>query len=108
MEADLHWRFHVDLTDLWRGGLSLRKLSVLIAHLPPESATLRALAKLPPSSDGWDVHAFLLSDLYFAFTGEVHPSRPQVQKQSRYAALRSKLEAQRARMARSTPPPEPN
>ncbi len=33
----------MDLLDLWRGGLSYRRLWVLIQHLPPESATRTAL-----------------------------------------------------------------
>lgn len=43
MEADLAFR-GVDLRDLWRpGGLSLRRLWVLIQALPPESLTWRTI-----------------------------------------------------------------
>ena len=102
MEYDLQ-RYHgVDLADYWRGGLSLRRLSVLIAGLPPESATARKYAEAP----GWDTHAFLLADLFQAFTGEIHPSRPQAKKPSRYADLRAALEAQKARLAKESPPPK--
>lgn len=53
---------------------------------------------------GWDVHAFLLADLFHAFTGTAHPSRPQPKKANRYAQLRAALEAQKRRT--STPPSE--
>ncbi|UIW13431.1 tail assembly chaperone [Arthrobacter phage Amyev] len=94
VEADLQHYYGVDLADYWRGELSPRRLSVLIEKLPPTSATARHYAK----TDGWDLHAFLLSDLFHAFTGEVHPSRPKPQGSSRYAELRARLEAQRARL----------
>lgn len=34
----------MDLRDLWRGGLTLRRVGVLAKALPPESATMSALA----------------------------------------------------------------
>lgn len=36
--------FGVDLVDLWRGRLTLRRLRTLIEHLPPDSATAYAVA----------------------------------------------------------------
>lgn len=97
MEADLQRFYGVDLADYWRGELSPRRLSVLIEQLPPTSATARHYAK----SDGWDLHAFLLADLFQAFTGELHPARPQPQgPSSRYAQLRERLEEQKARLNR--------
>lgn len=39
MEADLLRYYSIDLMDLWRGGLSFRRLWVLIKHLPSESWT---------------------------------------------------------------------
>lgn len=98
VEADLQRFYGVALADYWRGGLSIRRLSVLIHHLPPESACARQLSR---ASTGWDVHAFLLSDLYHAFTGNPHPARPKPEaasKSSRYATLRKALEAQRERV----------
>lgn len=96
MEADLLRFYGVDLSDYYRGGLSLRRLSVLIHSLPSDSATARAEGHVP---DGWDVHAFLLADIFHAWTGSAHPSRPQPSngKGSRYAELRRALEKQRAR-----------
>jgi hypothetical protein len=83
---------------LYRGDLSLRRLSVLLHHLPADSATVRARSGLPT---GWDLHAFLLADLFHAFTGEPHPSRPsqRASKSDRYRAARDRLEQQRARIA---------
>lgn len=58
VEADLAFR-GIDLRDLWRGDLTWRRLAVLVAALPPESATKTAirdsmtpeqLASLPTSS----------------------------------------------------------
>ena len=43
VEADLLRYYGVDLLDLYRGGLSLRRLSVLLRALPRESATVQAL-----------------------------------------------------------------
>lgn len=42
IEADLAYR-GVDVRDLWRGTLTLRRLGVLIEYLPPESATRTAM-----------------------------------------------------------------
>lgn len=54
---------------------------------------------LPSSATGWGVAEFLLADLFHAFTGKAHPRRPEAQTRSeRYRALRSRLEAQRARL----------
>jgi hypothetical protein len=63
--------------------------------LPPESATVRKLTADP----GWSTEAYLLADLFAAFTGEQHPARPAPDKKSRYAEKRAALEAQRARVA---------
>jgi hypothetical protein len=41
VEADLAFR-GIDLRDLWRGDLTWRRLAVLVAALPPESATKAA------------------------------------------------------------------
>lgn len=88
---------------MWRGGLSLRRLSVLVHYLPPESAVVRTASDAPT---GWDVPAYLLADLFHAFTGTPHPARPTQSggsKAKRYAALRARLEAQRARLEAPSP-----
>jgi len=43
IEADLLRFYRVDLLDYHRGSLSLRRLGVLIKHLPADSALVRAL-----------------------------------------------------------------
>lgn len=94
VEADLQRFYGVDLADYWRGGLSIRRLSVFLSNLPPDSAVHRRYS----STDGWQTEHFLLADLFHAFTGEAHPSRPQIAQKSRYSELRRKLEAQKARL----------
>lgn len=42
MEADLLRYYGVDLLDLYRGVLSVRRLGVLVRGLPPQSATVQA------------------------------------------------------------------
>lgn len=44
LEADLQRFYRVDLRDLFRGGLTFRRLEVLIAHLPADAATVAILA----------------------------------------------------------------
>jgi len=82
VEADLARWYHCDLRDLWRVGadggrlLTLRMLAVRIRHLPADSA----LARL--QNDGhtaWTLHDFLVSDVFQALTGKVHPARPKPQ-----------------------------
>lgn len=45
IEADFHRYYGLDILDLYRsgGGISLRKVDVLVRHLPPESATVTAI-----------------------------------------------------------------
>lgn len=71
----------MDLLDLWRGGLSLRRVSVLLAGLPIESATSRALA---PEFIGWTVDSFLLAQVIDTLQaanwqrgGDEHTPRPK-------------------------------
>lgn len=94
VEADLQRFYRVDLADYWRGELSPRRLSVLIEQLPPDSATARKYS----DADGWSRLEFLVSDLFQAFTGEIHPARPKPKTASRYDKLRAALEAQKARL----------
>lgn len=44
LEADLAAHYHVDLADLWRGQLTLRRLKILIQGLPTDCRTAYALA----------------------------------------------------------------
>ena len=55
MEADLQHHYQVDLRDLWRGGLTLRRLRVLLDGLPPDSlwwTAMRHRPDAPPPQPG--------------------------------------------------------
>lgn len=91
--------------DLWRGDLSVRRLSVLIAHLPPDSATWAAHHGIP---EGWALTDYLLADVYHALTGEEHPARPTRPRTSAHpqaADLLARLREQRERLAASRSDP---
>ncbi|AYN58495.1 tail assembly chaperone [Arthrobacter phage Liebe] len=96
LEADLQRFYSVDLGDLWRGGLSVRRLSVLVHALPPESATARKY----DTSGGWSRLEYLVADVFHGLTGEAHPSRPKATG-SRYSDLRARLEEQKARLGKN-------
>lgn len=79
VEADLQRYYGVDLRDLWRGGLSLRRVGVLIVGLPPESLTMSALLPMMPEqveSDKpdrqWSTEAQLLASVVDAVTSLTH------------------------------------
>lgn len=87
--------YGLDLVDLWRGRLSLRKLSALVTHLPPGSAVWSTETDL---DYGWTLTDILLTDLFHALTGETHPARPKPKKAQKDAtSMLEKLKAQRAR-----------
>lgn len=66
----------IDLLDVYRGRMSLRRLRILIQHLPPESATKTALRNAAPEPDSstpapesrpdraaWSSEMMLLADI---------------------------------------------
>lgn len=55
--------FHVDLCDLWRGTLNLRRLRVLIDHLPLDAAATRAMAGMQGPLALWPLRDALLGRL---------------------------------------------
>ena len=77
VESDLSRYHQIRYSDRWRfdsnGGrrLTLRELAARVAHLPPESATSRALG-----GDGWRLEDHLLADIYGATAGQAHPWLP--------------------------------
>jgi hypothetical protein len=76
LEADLQRYYQVDIADLWRSGLSVRRLSVFVAALPPDSMTVSELSKMPRE---WaDVTPWLLDYVIQYLTGEPHPARPDL------------------------------
>lgn len=60
VEADLQRYYGLPLSALGSPALTYRRLRVLLAHLPADSATTRALH---PGHAGWDLHAHLLAHL---------------------------------------------
>lgn len=60
MEADLARYHHIDLVDLYRGELSLRKVHVLVTHLPHDSALVKTLSDAPV----FGLTDYLLADLW--------------------------------------------
>ena len=80
LEADLLRYFQVDLLDLYRGRLSLRRLRVLINALPPDAAIYRR----NDEHGGWTVTDHLLATVidalgavgYYSLVGpHVDPKR---------------------------------
>lgn len=90
VEADLQRYYGVDLADLWRSGLSVRRLSVLVAGLPAEALSVAAITGVPRE---WaDVTPWLLNYLIQYHTGEPHPAAPKLgttedKKAARLSAL---------------------
>lgn len=69
----------IDYRDRWRFDadgvrkLTIRRLSVLVRHLPPEAASVIA-----SGGSGWRVSDFLLADVFHANSGTVHPANPRL------------------------------
>lgn len=72
MEADLQRFYNIDLVDLYRGKLSLRKLSILVEHLPSDSCLWAIRREMEPD---YNLTDFLIMDLFHAMSGEAHPAR---------------------------------
>lgn len=88
IEADLQRYYGLDLLDLYRGRLSLRKVGVLIAHLPLGSATVAALSG---AAEGWVMGDYLLADVFNATAGQPHPARPQIVDSIKLDKMRQQL-----------------
>lgn len=61
MEADLAHYYHVDYRDRWAAAgprLTLRRLAVLVRHLPADAATVRAVG-----AHAWSMTDHLLDDI---------------------------------------------
>jgi hypothetical protein len=64
IEADLQRFYAVPLTGVWTGQLSLRRLRVLLDHLPPDCATAYAITGTDPGPlAGWSLGDALLGRL---------------------------------------------
>lgn len=100
MEADLARYYRIDLGDLWRGGLTPRRLAVLLRHLPADSATATAVG-----GDGWTLSHYLQADLVHATSGQPHPADPRVrraeeEKLARLAEAKKRADRRRLEMDR--------
>lgn len=79
MEADLQRFYGLDYRDRWRDGtgrLTLRRLAVLIEHLPADSA-LAAEAKV----QDWSLTNVLIAQLWQLWAGKPHPMLQSTVKQ---------------------------
>lgn len=98
MEADLQRFYGVDYRDRWRlddrgrPRLTLRRLCVLVEHLPPEAAVSRAAREHEPS---WSLTDRLLADVWSALTGKRHPEMERALE-----PFRQRRDAERAELFR--------
>ena len=93
VEADLARFYQIDYRDRWRFDadgrrrLTLRRIGVLVRHLPVDSSTAMATG-----SPGWTLTERLLADVFHATAGEPHPGLPESATQvdpSRAKAIRA-------------------
>lgn len=95
MESDLQVHCNgIDYRDRWRFDengarrLTLRRIGVLVRHLPIDSATAMATG-----SNGWTLADHLLADVYQAIAREPHPGKPKQAKGSDPVHEKAKREA---------------
>jgi hypothetical protein len=72
LEASLQQTYRIDLRDLWRGGLTWRRLRVLVRHLP-----LTCPLAVELGGADWSRTDFLLADLFSVWTEKPHPADPR-------------------------------
>jgi len=106
VEADLQQYYGIDYRDRWRGDLTLRRIFVLVNHLPLDSSTFAEGGQ----RWGWTDH--LVDDLRIVMSSsekqksEPHPARPGTgknrkpdpQRETKLAALRKRQEERAARL----------
>jgi hypothetical protein len=90
VEADLQRFYQVDYRTRWTAGpgrLTLRRLMVLVRHLPAESATVQALN----GGHVWSLGEVLLADVWQATARSKtrHPLLVEAQRHARRVALPS-------------------
>lgn len=75
MEADLARFYHLDLGDYWRRDdrgrrrLTLRRIGVLVAHLPADAALVRVADPHPP----WSIGDVLAAHIWQAVANSKNP-----------------------------------
>ena len=86
----------MDIGALYRGELSLRRLSVLLKYLPAEAVTPRYGDAPDPA---WSREAVLLSHLYTALANKPHPWLAEKADTARAEDIERRLARQRERLA---------
>lgn len=74
LEADLA-HLGIDLCDLWRRRLTLRRVAVLVRHLTAHESAL--ITYLNDGVPMLSMNDLLLMQVWEATTGERHPARPE-------------------------------
>jgi hypothetical protein len=104
LEADLLPEH--DLLDVWRGRMSFRRLELLIKHLPPDGAVVRALNPEAAAAASWPPEAYVLADYYdlYAHAKFKNPKRyprpaDAVRERERAEARHAALERQAQRLS---------
>lgn len=92
VEADLQRYYRIDYRDRWRGTLPLRRLLVLVDHLPDESAFKSAREGRLPIS----VTDSLLMDVWSALTGKKHTRWDALKSAARRAERETVIRRRRA------------
>lgn len=98
MEADLLTVFGASLPERWRAErfVSFRRLLLIVRHLPPSSATGRALGQWPTD---WDLLDDIKRVLLVSMKGTpaMHPDRPEAKAAAaRQAEQAARIEAKAA------------
>jgi hypothetical protein len=95
LEADLIAIYGTDLPENWREARmpSFRRLTVIVRHLPPESAVGRVLGQWPV---GWDLLDDIRRASMFAIKGsaDLHPDRPAAKALAAQKAAKAETRAQ--------------
>lgn len=103
VEADLARYYQLDWRDRWRTDgagrplLGLRRLAVLVRHLPSDSATVTAVT----GEEGWTRDQVLLTDLWSAWAGKEHPAIADARRRHRRPLTAERLERLRSARARA-------
>lgn len=106
IRADLARYFHTALADVARGRYTVTEIQDLVLSLLEIDGSLLRAAVQPAETSGWDLHAYLLADLFQALSSKPHPARPDPRRlqattsPAREAALARALQRKRARERR--------
>lgn len=78
----------MDLLDVYRGTLSVRRLGVLVRQLSVTSSLVRALNDGRPQ---WSTTDHLLADLWGLWAKQDHPHRAEMEAKTRNAAKAARV-----------------